>query len=81
LNAAVKELVPDILGLHLLFQHCVAFVVRLRVDGCQLLLAAQQLSEGILDEDDNVLLSQAWNYVFINAQFLQTMQLKEIGQP
>jgi len=81
LNATVEELVPNILRLNLLFQHCVAFVIRFRINGCQLLLAAQQLSKGIFDEDDNVLLGQAWNNVFINAQFLQTMQLKEIGQP
>jgi len=44
-------------------------------------LGCSKLSKGIFDEDDNVLLGQAWNNVFINAQFLQTMKLKEIGQP
>lgn len=81
LNATVEELVPNILRLDLLFQHRVGLVIRFRVDGCQLLLAAQQLCKGIFDEDDDVLLGQAWNYVFVNAQFLQTVQLEEISQP
>ena len=67
--------------MHLVLQHGADLLHGFCVDTGKLFLAAEELGESVFDEYYDVFLRETRNDVFVDAKFLETMQLEEICKP